>query len=138
MNDDTLRASTTVLGRTAAPEQWWDIVASLGPLATLAAASIAAVLAWRTLAQRRQADQRSQWWTRTQWALDAAMSDDADRREVGLGVLDLLARSDLAGQEEVEIISIGWAGPLSTRTDVDGSSPLDDNGDERDSIEVEQ
>lgn len=54
------------------------------------------------------------------------------------GALDLLARSDLAGQEEVEIISIGWAGPLSTRTDVDGSTPLDDNGDERDSIEVEQ
>jgi hypothetical protein len=124
--------------RAIAEEQWWDIVGSLGPVATLLAASVAALLAWRTLAQRRQADQRSQWWARTQWALDAAMSEDPARREVGLGVLELLASSDLAGDEEVEIISIAWAGPLADRWHVDDDVSFGHNEETSNGSEVER
>lgn len=102
------------------------------------AASIAAVFAWRTLNQRRRADQRAQWWTRTQWALDAVLSGDPDRREMGLGVLELLARSRLAGTEETEIISIAWAGPLADRSDVDDGVPVNHNGEASNGSEVQQ
>ncbi|MDM7989215.1 hypothetical protein [Arthrobacter sp. zg-Y877] len=99
---------------------WWDIVAALGPLAVLLAGTLTFIVGWKTLEQRRNADQRSEWWTRAQWAIEASLSDDPRRQETGLGVLDLLAQSDLAGAEEAAIISIAWARPLTAIVDSNG------------------
>ncbi|MBP3036263.1 hypothetical protein J2M53_08355 [Arthrobacter sp. zg-ZUI100] len=97
--------------------QWWEVLGALGPLAVLMAAVLTFIIGWKTLNQRRRADQRSEWWNRAQWAIEASMSDDPRRQETGLGVLDLLAQSDLAGEEETAIISIAWARPLTALMD---------------------
>ncbi|RAM39159.1 hypothetical protein [Arthrobacter globiformis] len=78
--------------------------------APLLAAVIAAWIACRTLAQRRQADRRDQWWKRTQWAIDLAMDRDFSRAIVGLVALKHLAASDLCTDEDYEMLDkIGGA-----------------------------
>lgn len=105
------------------PAEWWQVLAALGPLAVLLAAVIGAVISLRTLqqraaadtaalAQRREADNRSEWWHRTQWALDSSLAADPRRAELGLGVLAVLADSGLASPEELKIITVAWADPL--------------------------
>ena len=107
----------------AGPAEWWEVLAALGPLAVLLAAAIGAAVSLRTLkqraaadtaalAQQREADNRSEWWTRTQWALDSALSADPRRAELGLGVLAVLADSGLASPEELRIITVAWEDPL--------------------------
>ena len=106
------------------PAEWWQVLAALGPLAVLLAALIGAVISLRTLrqravadsaalAQKREADNRSEWWNRTQWALDSSLSADPRRAELGLGVLAVLAESGLASPEELEIITVAWEDPLT-------------------------
>ena len=105
------------------PAEWWQVLAALGPLAVLLAALIGAVISLRTLqqraiadaaalAQKREADNRTEWWERTQWALDGSFSADPRRAELGLGVMAVLAESGLAGPEELEIITVAWEDPL--------------------------
>ena len=106
------------------PAEWWQVLAALGPLAVLLAAVIGAVISLRTLrqraaadtaalAQKREADNRSEWWNRTEWALDSSLSADPRRVELGLGVLAVLAESGLASPEELEIITVAWEDPLT-------------------------
>jgi hypothetical protein len=103
----------------APPPEWWQIVAALGPFAVLIAALAAAVDGLMTLHERRkadagslaqkaEADMRSEWWSRAQWALDASLSGDAIRRRMGLRIMAVLARSELAGTEETRIIEVVW------------------------------
>lgn len=92
-----------------APE-WLQYVAAFAPLSTLLAAVIAGWIAWRTLAQRREADRRDQWWQRTQWAIGLAMDPDFSRAVVGLIALRHLAGSDLCTAEDYEMLDkIGGA-----------------------------
>lgn len=94
----------------AAGPEWLQYVAAFAPLSTLAAAVIAGWIAWRTLAQRREADRRDQWWQRTQWAIDLAMERDFSRAVVGLITLRHLADSDLCTAEDYEMLDkIGGA-----------------------------
>ncbi|MDN3904635.1 hypothetical protein [Arthrobacter sp. YD2] len=117
---------------------WWEILGALGPLAVLGAAILTFVIGWKTLdqrrradaaalEQRREADRRSEWWARAQWAIDASLSEDPHRQETGLGVLNLLAQSDLAGEEEAAIISIASDEPLTTL--MDAAAILGENDD---------
>jgi hypothetical protein len=103
----------------ATSAEWWQIVAALGPLAVLAGAVLAAFIGWRTLrqkaaadaqalTQRTRADDRAEWWKRTQWALDKALDADEDAKALGLASLAVLARSDLAREEELELLDIAW------------------------------
>ncbi|MET1088009.1 MAG: hypothetical protein ABWY04_12955 [Arthrobacter sp.] len=105
------------------PAQWWEVLAALGPLAVLLAALIGAAVSLRTLqqrsaadtaalAQQRAADNRGEWWNRTQWALDSSLSADPRRAELGLGILAVLADSGLASPEELRIITVAWTDPL--------------------------
>ncbi|QHK21749.1 hypothetical protein GU243_21000 [Pseudarthrobacter psychrotolerans] len=95
------------------PAEWWQIVAALGPAAVLLGALVAAVIGWRTLRQKAEADNRAEWWKRTQWALDAVYSGDKKRAIVGLKVLGVLAESDLAGSGELAVLEASWKKPLS-------------------------
>lgn len=103
----TQAAAVTPAG--AGPE-WLQYVAAFAPLSTLLAAVIAGWIAWRTLAQRREADRRDQWWQRTQWAIGLAMDPDFSRAVVGLVALRHLAGSDLCTAEDYEMLDkIGGA-----------------------------
>jgi hypothetical protein len=112
------------------PLEWWQNVALFSPAAVLLAALIAALINWRILRQRTRADSnaleqkreadrdaleqktaadsRAEWWRRAQWALERALSDDEDTRALGLATLELLARSELARKEELELFDIAW------------------------------
>jgi hypothetical protein len=95
---------------TAADPGWLQYVTAFSPLSTLVAAAIAGWIAWRTLAQRREADRRDQWWQRTQWAIDLAMDRDFSRAVVGLIALKHLAGSDLCTADDYEMLDkIGGA-----------------------------
>jgi hypothetical protein len=118
------------------PAEWWQILAALGPLAVLLGALLAAFVGWNTLrqrttadakalAQKRESDNRAEWWKRTQWAIDSSMSDEPDRAKLGLRVMSVLAESTLAGPEELKIITSAWVDPLEvaeqTRASAAGS-----------------
>lgn len=108
-----------VIAAAAGSAEWWQIVAALGPLAVLLGAVLAALLGWRTLlqrtradaralAQKTEADNRAEWWKRTQWALDKALDEDEDAKALGLAALAVLTRSELAREEELELLDIAW------------------------------
>ncbi|MFE5836890.1 hypothetical protein [Arthrobacter sp. NPDC056493] len=91
----------------AADPDWLRYAAAFAPLL---AAVIAGWIAWRALAQRREADRRDQWWKRTQWAIDLAMDRDFSRAVVGLVALKHLGASDLCTDEDYEMLdNIGGA-----------------------------
>ncbi|QOD06136.1 hypothetical protein [Pseudarthrobacter sp. BIM B-2242] len=97
----------------APPPEWWQIVAALSPLAVLIGAVVAAIIGFRQIKQKREADNRAEWWKRTQWALDAVYSGDDRRGTVGLKVLTVLAESELAGKGELDVLEAAWENPLS-------------------------
>jgi hypothetical protein len=94
------------------PAEWWQILAALGPLAVLLGAMVAGFIGWRTLKQKAEADNRAEWWNRTQWALDAVYSGDKKRGTIGLKVLKVLAESELAGDGELAVLEAASEKPL--------------------------
>lgn len=99
--------------------QWWEIVGALAPFAVLLAAALATATAFATLRQRatadraaleqkRQADDRAEWWRRTHWAIDAATSLDPIRQEAGVEALLQLSYSNLATEEDRLILDAIW------------------------------
>lgn len=117
----------------------------------MAGAVLAAFVGWRTLRQkavadaqalrqRTRADDRAEWWKRTQWALDKALEADEDAKAIGLASLAVLARSDLAREEELELLDIAWQSVTEANGEggtwdeevevdaVDSGEPIGDNG----------
>lgn len=91
---------------------WWEPWAALAPFVV---AVVALLALWqrsradgKALAQRHTADDRSEWWKRTQWALDSAFSNDTARSKAGIGALRILAESDLATAEELAVLDAVW------------------------------
>ena len=99
---------------TAAAPSWWEIVAALAPVGTLAAAVVAAIVGLSTIRQRSYADRRAEFWRRTEWALEASVSSDAQLAAMGTMVLASLAKSDLiASDEELELLDAVWIEPIA-------------------------
>ena len=119
----------------ASDPQWWEIVGALGPCAILLAAVLATVSAFATLNQRatadrasleqkRRADDRAEWWRRTQWAIDAATSLDPVRQEAGVEALLQLSYSELATEEDRLILDAIWvSNPVANPEDPSGGLP---------------
>ena len=105
----------------------------LAPIATLVVATVALYVGLRTIRQRDLADRRDQWWKRFVWATELTRDDDPATQDLGLDVLELLVRSELAGREELEILEAGLTAALVERSDVldDGWEGEDDEGHDR-------
>lgn len=97
------------------PAHWWEILTALGPLAVLIGAVAAAIIGWKTLQQRRRADDRAEWWRRAQWALDHAAEDNPVTKALGLETLTVLATSTLAQDEEVRLFDSAWESVTAPR-----------------------
>jgi hypothetical protein len=123
------------------PAEWWQILGALGPLAVLLGALLAGLISWstlrqrtaadaRALAQKREADNRAEWWKRTQWALDQALDEDQNSKALGLAALAVLTHSELARTEELELLDIAWKAVNGEDHDdedsEDGQAPADD------------
>lgn len=91
----------------------------MGPLAILLAAVAGAVVGLLTLrqkaqadafalAQKSEADSRSEWWRRTQWAMDRALDAEDDVKALGLAALSVLSESELAREEELRLLDVAW------------------------------
>jgi flagellar biogenesis protein FliO len=91
----------------AAPPEWWQILNALSPMAVLAAAIVAAVVGLLSLRQKAQADNRSEWWRRAQWALDASLSRSRSEAEMGQKAIEILGQSELASREELALLKVG-------------------------------
>ena len=93
----------------AAPAADWQVWAAFAPLM---AAVVAGLIAAAALWQKRRADNRSEWWRRAQWALDASTSTNASQAEMGQKAIELLGGSRLATTEELSLLKIGTEDPL--------------------------
>jgi hypothetical protein len=116
-------------------------LSDLAPLATLGVASVALYVGLRTIRQRDLADRRDQWWKRYQWATDLTLDADVHRRDLGLRVLELLAASRLAGEEEIDLLDEAVTAELDRRPALldDGwTSGHDGQGPERPADEGER
>ncbi len=91
----------------APPPEWWQVVGALSPLAVLAAAIVAAVVGLLSLRQKARADNRSEWWRRAQWALDASLSRSRSEAEMGQKAIEILGQSELASREELALLRVG-------------------------------
>ncbi|GAA4048282.1 hypothetical protein GCM10023063_39660 [Arthrobacter methylotrophus] len=91
----------------APPAEWWQIVSALSPLAVLVAAIVAAFVGLLSLRQKARSDNRSEWWRRAQWALDASLSRSRSEAEMGQKAIELLGHSELASREELELLKVG-------------------------------
>lgn len=85
-------------------------IAEFGPLAVLAAAALATWAAMSTLKQKREADARSEWWRRTQWALEATISKNERMNTYGVEMLQILVESDMAGPGDKQMLDTVWRG----------------------------
>lgn len=89
----------------------WQIAvtAIVGVLATSGAfigARLGARANDRATEQRELAARREEWWRRFTWAAELAMDESAARRTLGLSLMMKLARSDLAQQDECQLLDV--------------------------------
>lgn len=54
---------------------------------------------------QRAAQRKEQWWKRAEWALNLTLSDDPQRQELGLEVLDALSESEWKQEHESDVIA---------------------------------
>lgn len=87
---------------------FWDVIAALAPWAAFLAAAFLAVIAWKNLKHQRASDARSEWWRRTQWALESSVSGDPKMERLGAEVLKSLAASELTNPEDKKLLDSVW------------------------------
>ena len=58
-----------------------------------------------TVWQRLRADHKAEWWRRTQWAMDKALSEDDELSSAGYAVLKHQARRRLARKDERDLLN---------------------------------
>lgn len=88
-------------------------MAALSPLAVLLGAGIAGYMVWRTVKQKGVADNRAEWWKRTQCGLDSVYSGDKKSCTVGLKFLKVLGESELAESGGLAALGAAWERTLN-------------------------
>ncbi|MGK4593920.1 hypothetical protein [Amycolatopsis sp. w19] len=89
----------------------WQIAvtAVVGVLATSGAfigARLGARANDRATEQRELAARREEWWRRFTWAAELTMDESAAKRTLGLSLMMKLARSELAQQDEYDLLDV--------------------------------
>lgn len=79
------------------PAQAW-VTLVVGSLA-----SIGVIVTWQ---QKNQADRRSEWWRRTQWAFERTFNEDNVQAELGWKMLNALVSSRLATSDDSDIVQV--------------------------------
>lgn len=87
---------------------FWTILSALGPLVTLLAAYLVYRSAKKTLKQKQEADDRAEWWRRTQWALESAASKDEKLNAAGTAMIPLMNTSKLISDEDKDLLDTIW------------------------------
>ena len=98
MSSLSLDATSVILNNPA--QEWLQVVAALGIPTVLLIAAVVTVV---SRSWRRKAECRAEWWSRAQWALDFALSDEPRKQKAGRAALQLLGDSELAGRDELRI-----------------------------------
>jgi hypothetical protein len=87
-------------------------LAAIAPLGTFLAVVVAYISYLqkvradrRALGQKTEADNRNAWWSRVQWAIDAALSDDEQRRATGMAAIEQMQDSELATDADQELLA---------------------------------
>jgi hypothetical protein len=80
-------------------------LSGLAPLGALLAVVVAYYSYRGTLRQRTLADNRNAWWSRVQWAIDAAISDVEQRRATGLAAIEEMQDSELATMADQALLA---------------------------------
>lgn len=93
----------------------WVIVASLAPVAALIAAGLVTWMGWKNLEHQQTAlaasiqnDDRSEWWKRAQWALEAEASDNDKLSAAGTEMLKVLVTSKMASDDDKNLLDTAW------------------------------
>lgn len=94
------------------PAPWWQVLAAVGPYIIIFFAEIV----WIVLlvrANRRGKTASRLDWEQMRWALDASLSEDAQRAKMGRGVLAALSRLPLSknDRELLRVASESGSGP---------------------------
>ncbi|WP_193342621.1 hypothetical protein [Pseudarthrobacter sp. AB1] len=128
MQEITDRVVAALEGLSSSDPGWWTYVAALASVALLAAVIGVTVVGLRNLRQKesaskpnvandarnlrrtRESDAMTEWWTRAQWALNATASTNDTMFSYGIGILGVLAKSDLANSEEKSLFDTVWKG----------------------------
>lgn len=108
--------TTDVIVRTD-PAPWWHVLAAVGPYIIIFLAEIVwIVLLLRANRRGKTASQLD--WEQMRWALDASLSEDAQRAKMGRGVLAALSRLPLSknDRELLRVASQSGPGPAETET----------------------
>lgn len=102
--DEWVDQLTKAVEATAPGTNW--LAVAIPPLAVTVAALLAFFLGRKTLKQKQESDDRAEWWRRTQWALDAWLSDDPARSAQGKLMFEVLTESELAkkGSDEAKFL----------------------------------
>jgi hypothetical protein len=106
------------------------LIPVFAPVAALLAAVLVTWVGWRNLKHQQKAlgvsvrnDDRSEWWKRAQWALEAAMTvENAQLSAAGNEMLRVLVTSDMASDKDKDLLDTVWkagTGAVSQESAVD-------------------
>jgi hypothetical protein len=88
---------------------------------------VALIIGLSTVVQRWRAERGTQWWNRTQWALDVSLNaDDQAKLELGLDVLDYIAGSKITTAEQAQFIRIAAERIVGQRLGLDAEDARGD------------
>ena len=79
------------------PAQAW-VTLIVGGLAT-----ISVIFTWR---QKNDADRRSEWWRRAQWAFERTFSDTNSQAQLGWAILATMMRSKLVTADDGDVLQV--------------------------------
>ncbi|MET3721150.1 hypothetical protein ABIB27_003016 [Arthrobacter sp. UYEF21] len=135
MQEITDRVVAALEGLSSRDPGWWTYGAAFAPIVLLATAIVVTVVGLRNLRRQesaskpnvasdarnlwrtRDSDAMTEWWRRAQWALNATASTNDTMYSYGVGILGVLARSDLAGSEEKLLFDAVWEGSCTKMRD---------------------
>lgn len=80
-------------------------LSEIAPLGTLFAVVVAYFSYRGTIRQKTLADNRNAWWNRVQWAIDATLSDDEQRRATGMAAIEQMQDSELATVADQQLLA---------------------------------